>query len=190
MRRGPPHRSGVELGLPMHPPCCMAIGRLQVAFIESRIRELPKENAVVLSRSCTGVKLGASAAPNGEEARALFLAWEEIGPLLAYAPEDGEWQAVVAMQDLLRDLYSDTPLWSHLRAAKVAQAYCLHGCKAACQSNYLLYLEEDVTTVVANTAPLGVRLGAMCADVVESLNAILKRTNDDHMARGRRGQHR
>ena len=48
-----------------------------------------------------GVKLGATAAPDGEEARALFLAWEEMGPLLAYAPEDPEWQAVVAMRDPL-----------------------------------------------------------------------------------------
>ena len=38
----------------------------------------------------TGVKLGASVAPDREEARALFLAWEEMGPLLAYAPEDPE----------------------------------------------------------------------------------------------------
>ena len=83
--------------------CCMAIGRLQVAFIETRLVDLPKENtdAVqrVLYRARTGVKLGATGAPHGEEARALFLAWEELGPLLDYVPEDGEWQAVVAMRD-------------------------------------------------------------------------------------------
>ena len=59
--------------------CCMAIGRLQVAFIETRLVDLPKENinAVqrVLYKARTGVKLGASAALNGEEARALFLVW-------------------------------------------------------------------------------------------------------------------
>ena len=38
----------------------------------------------------------------------LFLTQEELGPPLAYAPEDDEWQTVVAMRDLLRDLYSDT----------------------------------------------------------------------------------
>ena len=74
--------------------CCMAIGWLQVAFIETRLMDLPKENvnAVqrVLYRARTGVKLGASAAPDGEEARALFLAWEELGPLLDYVPEDGD----------------------------------------------------------------------------------------------------
>ena len=99
--------------------CCMAIGRLQVAFIETRLADLPKENtdAVqrVLYRARTGVKLGATGAPDGEEARALFLAWEELGPLLDYVPEDGEWQAVVAMRDLLRELYTDKPPRGDLR---------------------------------------------------------------------------
>ena len=49
--------------------CCMAIGRLQVAFIDTRLVDLPKENADavqrVLYRARTGVKLGASAAPDG-----------------------------------------------------------------------------------------------------------------------------
>ena len=168
--------------------CCMAIGRLQVAFIETRLVDLPKENtdAVqrVLYRARTGVKLGATGAPDGEEARALFLAWEELGPLLDYVPEDGEWQAVVAMRDLLRELYTDKPPRGDLRAAEVARAYRAHCCKEACQSNYLLYLEEDVTEAVANARRLGVGLGAVCADVVESLNAILKRAYNDHSGRG------
>ena len=45
-----------------------------------------------------------------------------------------------------------------------------------------LYLEEDLTLAVANVAQLGVGLGAVCADVVESLNAILKRAYNDHTA--------
>ena len=158
---------------------CMAIGRLQVAFIETRLVDLPKENTDnvqrVLYRARTGVKLGATGAPDGEEARALFLAWEELGPLLDYVPEDGEWQAVVAMRDLLRELYTDKPPRGDLRVAEVARAYRAHCCKEACQSNYLLYLEEDVTEAVANERRLGAWLGAVCADVVESLNAILKR---------------
>ena len=84
-------------------PCilhyCMAMGRLQVAFIEARFGDLPKDNAVavqrVLYRARTGVRLGASASPDGKEARALFLTWEELGPLLAYTPDDDESQAVV-----------------------------------------------------------------------------------------------
>ena len=68
--------------------CCMAMGRLQVAFIEACLGDLPKDNAVavqrVLYRAHTGVRLGASSSLDREEARALFLAWEEIGPLLAY----------------------------------------------------------------------------------------------------------
>ena len=140
--------------------CCMARGCLQVAFIEARLGNLPKDNAVtlqrVLYRARTGVRLGAWASPDGEEARALFLTWEELGPLLAYAPEDDEWQAVVAMRDLLRDLYSDTPLRTDLRAAEVARAYRMHCCKAGCQSNYLFHLQEDVTLAVANAARIGV----------------------------------
>ena len=160
--------------------CCMAIGRLQVAFVEACLESLPKENAEavqqLLYRARTGVQLGATAAPDGEEARALFLAWEAMGPLLAYAPEDPEWQAVVAIRDLLRDLYCDTPPLNDLGASAVARQYRAHCCKAARQSNYLLYLEEDVTTAVANAARLGVGLGAVCADVVESPNAILNRS--------------
>ena len=74
--------------------CYMAIGRLQVAFIETRFVDLPKKNAdavqPVLYRARTVVKLGATGEPDGEEAHALFLAWEELGPLLGYVPEDGE----------------------------------------------------------------------------------------------------
>ena len=69
--------------------CCMAIIRLQVAFVEARPEALPKENAEavqwLLYRAHTGVKLGASAAPDAEQARALFFACVEMGPLLAYA---------------------------------------------------------------------------------------------------------
>ena len=109
----------------------------------------------VLSRARIGVRLCSSAAPDGEEARPLFVACGEVGPILAYAPEDGQWQAVVAMWDLLRDLYSDTPTRADLRAAKIARAYCLHCSKAACQLSYLFYLEEDMTLAVANVAELG-----------------------------------
>ena len=130
------------------------------------------------------MKLGATRAPDGKEARALFLVWEELGPLLDYVPEDGEWQAVVAMRDLRRDLYTDKPPRGDLRAAEVARAHGAHCCKEACQSNYLLYLEEDVTEAVANARRLGIGLGAVCADVVESLNAILKRAYNDHSGVG------
>ena len=55
--------------------CCMAKARLQVAFIEAGLGDLPKDKAVavqrVLYRVRTNVTLVASDAPNGEEARAL-----------------------------------------------------------------------------------------------------------------------
>ena len=134
-----------------------------MAFIGSRLGGLPKDNATalqrVLYRSHMGVRLGSSAAPHREEARALFLAWEEIGPLLAYAPHDAEWQAVFAMRDLVRVLYCDTPPWSDLRASEVARAQSLQRCKAACQLKYLFYLEGEATLALANAAALGVGLG-------------------------------
>ena len=40
-----------------------------------------------------------------------------------------------------------------------------------------------MTTAVANATRLGVGLGAVCADVAESLNAILERAYNDHKAR-------
>ena len=93
--------------------CCMAIGRLQVAFIETCLLDLSKENVNAVQRvlygACRGVKLGASAPPDGKEACALFHVWGELGALLDYVPEDGEWQAVMAMRDLLRALYTDKP---------------------------------------------------------------------------------
>ena len=168
--------------------CCMAIGRLQAAFIETRLVDLLKEkaNAVqrVLYRARTDVKLGVTGAPDGEQARALFLGWEELSPLLDYVPEDGKWQRVVAMCDLLRELYTDTPPPGDLRAAELARAYRAHCSKEAFQSNYLLYLEQYVTEAVANARRLGVGLGAVCADVVESLNTILKRVYNDHWGWG------
>ena len=81
-------------------------------------------------------------------------------------------------------MYRDTHPLIDLGAHAVAQDYRAHCYKAACQSKCLLYPEEDVTTLVANAAHLEVGLGAVCADVVESLNAILKRTFNDHMAGG------
>ena len=71
--------------------CSMAIGHLHVAFVQARPEALPKDNAEAVQflfyQARTGLKLGVSAALDGEEARALLLAWEEMGPLLAYAPE-------------------------------------------------------------------------------------------------------
>ena len=72
-------------------------------------------------------------------------------------------------------------------ASAVAQTYHAHSCNAACKSNYLLYPAEDVTMAVDNAASFSGGLGVVCADVVESLNAIVKRAYNDHMARcGRR----
>ena len=66
-------------------------------------------------------------------------------------------------------------------------AYYLQCCKAACLSHCLPYSEEDVTTAVGNAARLGVGLAKVCADVIESLNTILKQAYNNHMAGGKGG---
>ena len=84
-------------------------------------------------------------------------------------------------------MHSDTPPLMDLRVSAVAREYRKYCCKAAYQSNYLLYLEGDMSTAVANAACLWVRLGAvhqMYADVVESLNAIVKWAYNYHRAQG------
>ena len=55
---------------------------------------------------------------------------------------------------------------------------------AYCYIDELLALLYAATEAVANARRLGVGLGASCADVVESLDAILKRAYNDHSGRG------
>ena len=82
---------------------------------------------------------------------------------LDYTAATGHEFPRVAMRDLLRELYTDAPPTGALQASAVASAYRECCCKAACQSNYLLYLEEDVEMAVANAARLGVGLeGGLC----------------------------
>ena len=49
--------------------CCMAMGSLQVPFIEARLGDLPKDKTVAVQRVLgpvrTGVRLRASASPYG-----------------------------------------------------------------------------------------------------------------------------
>ena len=58
----------------------------------------------------------------------------------------------------------------------VAHSYRAHCSMEACKSHYLLYLEADVAEAEANTGHLGCGVCALCADIVESANAIVKRS--------------
>ena len=82
--------------------CCMAFGRLFVAFLVAQVGNHRPEDAgevqKILYRHRCGVRLGAHNAPDGEEAHNLFWAWEQIAPLLAYVTEDPMWQAVVGLR--------------------------------------------------------------------------------------------
>ena len=90
---------------------------------------------------------------------------------------------MVAMRDLLRDLYSDT---ADLRAADVTRAYCVHYCKAACQSNYLFYLEEDVT--LAGSMWTG--CVSPCAVTMRSLAHVWRRSKRSMTSGGTEGWRR
>ena len=66
--------------------CCMAIGRVQVAFADAPGGTPQGERrgrAPVAARGAHGVKLGASAPTRGEDATALFLA---CGPIIGLCP--------------------------------------------------------------------------------------------------------
>ena len=110
---------------------CMAFGRLFVAFLEAQVGNPPPEVAgevqKILYRSRCGVRLGAHNAPDGEEARNVFWAWEQIAPLLAYVEEDPMWQAVVGLRKLLRTLYSPIPVVPRPLCRPVAAA-CREHC--------------------------------------------------------------
>ena len=62
-----------------------------MAFIEAPLQALPKDTTEavqrILYRACTGIKFGSAAAPDGEQSRALFLAWKDLGPLPGYLSE-------------------------------------------------------------------------------------------------------
>ena len=77
--------------------CCMAFGRLFVAFLEAHVGNHPPQVAEevqkIMYRNRCGMRLGAHNAPDREEAHNLLWAWEQIAPLLAYVEEDPTWQA-------------------------------------------------------------------------------------------------
>ena len=67
--------------------CCMAMNRLQVAFVEARLEALPNVTTEAVQRihycARTSAKLGSAAAPDGEESRAFVPsaggAWAPVG---------------------------------------------------------------------------------------------------------------
>ena len=167
--------------------CCMAFGRLFVAFLEARVGNHPPEVAgevqKILYRNRCGVRLGSHNAPDGEEANNLFWAWEQIGPLLAYVEEDPTWQAVMGLRTLLRTLYSPMPVVPRPSCRPIAATFREHCCGES-WSHSLLFLEEDCDAMLESADACGVGLAAVSGDVVESVNYILKKGYNGHSARG------
>ena len=131
--------------------CCMAFGRLFVAFLEAQVGNHPLEVAgevqKILYRNRCGVGLGAHNAPDGEEAHNLFWALEQIAPLIAYIEEDPTWQAVVGLRTLLRTLYSPIPVAPRPSCRRGAAAFREH-CSGETGSHHSLFLEEDCDTML------------------------------------------
>ena len=167
--------------------CGMAFGRLFVAFVEARVGNHPPEVAGEvqknLCRNRCGVRLGAHNAPDGEEAHNLFVAWEQIAPLLAYVEEDPTWQAVVGLRTSLRTVYSPIPVVRHPSCRPVAATFREHCCGES-GWHYLLFLKEYCDAMLESADARGVGLAAVSGDVVESVNYILKKGYNAHSARG------
>ena len=167
--------------------CCMAMGRLFVAFLEAQVGNYPLEVArevqKIWYRNRCGVRLGAHNAPDGEEAHNLFWAWEQIAPLLAEIEEDPTWQAVVGLRTLLRTLYLPVPVVPRPLCRPVAAAFREHCCGES-GSHYLLFLKEHCDTMLETADACGVGLAAVSGDVVESTNYILKKGYNGHSSRG------
>ena len=167
--------------------CCMAFGRLIVAFLEAHVGNHPLEVAwevqKIRYRKRCGVPLGAHNAPDGEEAQNLFAAWEQIAPVLAYVEEDPTWQASVGLRTLLRTLYSPIPVLPHCLCQPVAAAF-REKCCGELGSHYLLFLEEDCDAMLESADACGVGLAALSGDVVENTNDILKLGYNAHSSGG------
>ena len=166
--------------------CCMAFGRLFVAFLEAQVGNHPPKVAgdvqKNLYRNRCGMRSVAHNAPDGEEAHNLFWAWEQIAPLLAYVEEDRTWQVVVGLRTLLCTLYSPIPVVPRPSCRPIAAAFREHCCGES-GSHYLLFLEEDCDAMLESADACGGGLAAVSGDVVESVNYILKKGYNGHSAR-------
>ena len=167
--------------------CCMAFGRLFVAFVEAQVGNHPHEVAgevrKILYRKWCGVHFGAHNAPDGEEAHKRFGPSEQVAPLLAHIEEDPTWQAVVGLRTLLRTVYSPFPVVPRASCRPVAAAFREHCC-GELGSHYLLFLEEDCDTMLESADACGVGFATMSGDVVESSNCILKKGYNGHSSWG------
>lgn len=168
--------------------CSMAMGRLQAQFLHEHAQMAGKGTAQlvqnVLDAARTGIRLGSSMSPDGEETARLFAAWEDMGVLLGFGPETPTSRAVVDMRNLLRTLYrtyaTDGPLPDCTRIARAYRDLCAFDRG----SHYLLFLEKDCTPLLEALRAEGYGLAMFCSDIVESLNRLLKRAFNDHSARG------
>ena len=166
--------------------CCMALGRLPMANIKqlANDRLAPGDQVTraaiqaTLHEHRTGCRLGKDASPDGEETSRLFAAWPDLALLLAVAPDEPLYKAVVDMAQLLRDLYHTYQVGPRPQCRAIAVAFRDPGSA----SHYLLVLEEDADRLLEDLWPFSMAM--FSNDIVESLNRFLKQAFNEHGARG------
>ena len=130
--------------------CCMALGRLQMANIErlANDRLAPGDQGphaairATLHEHRTGCRLGKDASLHSEKTSRPFAAWPDLALLLAVAPDEVLYKAVVNMAQLLRDLYHTYQLGPRPQCRAIAAAFREH-CAPQSATNYFLFLAED-----------------------------------------------
>ena len=129
---------------------CMVLERLQMANVErlANDRFAPGDEVThaaiqaTLHEHRTGSHPGKDASPDVEETSHLFASWPELALLLAVAPDEPLYKAVVDMAQLLRDLYHTYQVGQRPPCRAIAAAFREH-CAPGSASHYLLFLEED-----------------------------------------------
>lgn len=165
--------------------CLMAIGRLLAQFIQDRAQVLGRETTAhvqdLLTEGKTGLRLGGTLTPDGEETTRLFGIWPQVGVALGLCPGDEAYDAVTNMYGLLRALYRTYQPNSTPDPTLVTRKFREHIAPESA-SHYLLFLEHDVQFILPSIHPYGLAL--FSGDLIESLNRLLKRAYNDHSNRG------
>ena len=126
-----------------------------------------------------GCRLGKDAFPTVRRPR-LFAAWPDLGLLLAMAPDEPLYKAVVDTAHLWNQ-YQTYQVGPRHQCRAIAAAFREH-CAPGLPSHCLLFLEEDANRLLQDIWPFS--MAVFSNDIVQSLNRFLKQGFDEHSARG------
>ena len=117
----------------------------------------------------TACRLGKDASPDGDETARLFAACPDLALLLAVAPDEPLYKALVDMAQLPRGLYHTYQARPPCRAT--AAAFREH-CAPGSASNSLLFLEDDADRRLEDIWSFSMAM--FSNDIIESLNRLVK----------------